>query len=441
MIISSKNPLEAPFSKKIIILFLFIYGLILFIYFWGYSGINSDPGSFMGFRLNQLNASMQVVNSGGPLLLGTSGTSSSHVSYFPIGNSDDLGIYIFVPALAKIMGMADPKLVMRTFQWAMFLPLVIFYPIIIYYSFGSILISIISSWWILKSISEFFFISDLYWVQIWIILAAMPIIWLVVSRNWTQKNNIIIIVTVLFACSFANCIRSQSGLGVLIAALIILWVKIGWRKSLILGPVLILTVYLFISNYLVIGVQVHRDQVIGQPLRKTQINGHPFWHSAYIGLGNNSPNQYGITYSDNVAYERVKKENPDVVYLSEEYNSILRRAYYDIVFKDPKFVFYTYISKLQQMQKFAFESALFNMFSVIILFVGWFKPIPTERRNLYRNMALITLPILMVSIFPPLVAIVVPSYMLGFLTAKTILWSLLLTYGLEVVRHLWLRWE
>ena len=45
------------------------------------------------------------------------------------------------------------------------------------------------------------------------------------------------------------------------------------------------------------------------------VPGHPFWHTAYIGLGYES-NKYGITYLDASAYNYVKKVDPRAAFLS-----------------------------------------------------------------------------------------------------------------------------
>src|SRR5437588_5810070 len=123
----------------------------------------------------------------------------------------------------------------------------------------------------------------------------------------------------MVAASFASSIRSQAGLPIAIAVLVLLAVR-PWtiRRRGAAGLVLVLC-YLSIMPLAFAGVRAYRDSWVGDPsFGKGQPTSHPLWHNAYIGLGY-LPNQWRIKYLDGVAAATVRQVKPRAQFLSSEY--------------------------------------------------------------------------------------------------------------------------
>jgi hypothetical protein len=87
-----------------------------------------------------------------------------------------------------------------------------------------------------------------------------------------------------------------------------------------------------------------RDVVYNIP-PSTRMEQHGAWHNLYIGLGAVS-NPFGIAWNDANGVEAVKKVDPSIVYLSNEYYTVLRRQYFRIVISHPLEVLKIYFEKL-----------------------------------------------------------------------------------------------
>ena len=72
---------------------------------------------------------------------------------------------------------------------------------------------------------------------------------------------------------------------------------------------------------------------------------HGAWHNLYIGLGV-VENPFGIVWNDDDGIRAVKEVNPNTLYLSAEYYSILKRKYFDIVLHHPIEVATIYLKKV-----------------------------------------------------------------------------------------------
>lgn len=82
----------------------------------------------------------------------------------------------------------------------------------------------------------------------------------------------------------------------------------------------------------------------------TRMEQHGTWHNLYIGLGA-VENPFGIAWNDDSAIEGARRINPAVVYLSNEYFSILRHRYLEIVLQHPLEVAVVYLKKLGEALK------------------------------------------------------------------------------------------
>jgi hypothetical protein len=72
---------------------------------------------------------------------------------------------------------------------------------------------------------------------------------------------------------------------------------------------------------------------------------HPMWHVAFLGFGY-LQNDYGISWNDEVAYQKVQSIAPGTTYGSVRYEQILRHEVLQLLWQHPWFVFLTVTSKL-----------------------------------------------------------------------------------------------
>ncbi|NGX50428.1 MAG: hypothetical protein K1060chlam2_00274 [Chlamydiae bacterium] len=233
---------------------------------------------------------------------------------------------------------------------------------------------------------------------------------------------------------YCNFIRSNSGTPVLL--FLILWILLDQillkrEKAFYL---LILVSFISIPYFHEKSLEQRRDIFLteNQP-SKYYYQPHPFtydstylthpnpsfptWHLFYIGLGLLS-NDYGITLSDNSAIDRALSINPNVVYLSEEYNQIMKREYFRIVKSDPWFVIKTYLHKLASIVVFVLLYA--NIGLVFSLYVrrSWRELIPLFITALYT-----AIPALVISPYE--------RYSLGLISLSLIFAIYMVSLGIE----------
>ena len=90
-----------------------------------------------------------------------------------------------------------------------------------------------------------------------------------------------------------------------------------------------------------------RDQFLFSRDRNYQgnIDSHSIWHTVFIGFGYLN-NRFGIEYKDENGIMSAQKINPNVVYLSKEYEAILKNLVFDFIIEEPHFVFSTIFAKM-----------------------------------------------------------------------------------------------
>lgn len=156
-----------------------------------------------------------------------------------------------------------------------------------------------------------------------------------------------LIVGSLFIMNIAEYCRSQSGLiamlflflGVLILS------KYSASKKALIVVLVALSFYAF-KKYVKYKSQgaIEWLTVHEKKFDLNENTHHPYWHSIYIGLGF-VKNNYGIEYRDSVAIDEVAKVNKTCLYGSDEYESIIRNRYMELLKDDPIFFIQSYGAK------------------------------------------------------------------------------------------------
>jgi hypothetical protein len=219
------------------------------------------------------------------------------------------------------------------------------------------------------------------------------------------------VLALLVLASVGSSIRSQAGLPILVGAVLVL-VRRPWNVALKSGAlVLCIVAYLSVSTFGMAGARAVRDHQIGeQALSVGSGQGHPFWHTAYIGLGY-IPNRWDIRYQDLVGYRDVLRVDPKATYLGPAYARILRQRYFELLGEDPGFGARLYGSKLMGALRPALSTLV-----VLALLAPWLLLVDARRRR-WRRDGLFILVAAVVGLASPLLATPDSSYLLGWRAA------------------------
>jgi hypothetical protein len=387
---------------------------------------------FMSSRMSEIQASIEVLNRGGPPLLGSdvpyhSGIGVNHLR--PIGITDDQGIYVWLPLLGHWTGESDPAVLMKWLYVGCFTLLVLVYPLIFYELFGSIAVAVAAPLLVLWKF-DYAKGMDIYWILLWSMLLGLPLVFAAL-RLWERRRRVAIglLVAATLVASFSTSIRIHSGLPILVAGLAVALGAGGrwWRHETrrwvrpAVAIVLVLS-YLSIGTLTLAGVRAYRNHVIHQPnFGSAYPNEHPFWHNAYIGLGY-LPNRYGIAWNDSVAVDAVQREHPGTVFVSHQYETTLRHLYLRLFHHDPGFVIRNFWLKLRSIVTDALGRYLwaFILFPIALLF-------GRDRRAMTWFLAL-SVPALLAGALSPVLTIPERQYELAWLGTWGALWLVALAW-------------
>jgi hypothetical protein len=388
-----------------------------------------DEWGVQGSREQGYTASLEVLNEGGPPLLGHAGRPSVSAPtgerYGPVGVTDDQGAYVYVPVLAKLLGLEDPLDAIGLLYLALFaLPLIV-YPLVFYGLFRSMAAAVVAPLGLgavsaLIAAGSFGHPTDIYWIGAWASLALLPPLLLIDRRR--PRGSLALIVLIAVAASFATSIRSNAGLGVALAAALVILARGDWsfpRRGA--AMVLLVVAYLSISSFGLAAVRDYRNDWVDSPRFSEQasLRSHPVWHNAYIGLGY-FPNDHGIFYLDEVASSTVERIDPDSGYITPEYERVLRDRYFEVVGDDPGFFLLNLGGKLVVT---AGQTLVWLLMAAVIapfaLTIG-------HRARMMRRCALLLAPAIAIGLVPSIATVPSRPYELG-LTGALALCSLMLT--------------
>jgi hypothetical protein len=386
--------------------------------------------ALMGTRVDGVQASIAVLDRGGPPLLGSKspygapGTVAAR-DYYPVGVTDDQGLYLYLPVLGKLTGEHDSHVLLKWFFIGCFVLLFAVYPLIFYELMGSVIAAVAAPIIVLHWFA-FLRNIDLYWIVGWCILLGLPIVFLAFRRAWDRWSIVLLVVAVLIG-SFSTSIRIHSGLPILLSALAVVFLKVRpWRRRIVLFG-LLLVVSFSINVGVLDAARIARDETVGIDFRKSYPNQHPFWHNAYIGLGY-LPNKYGIKWDDSVAVQAVARVDPHAGYLTPKYEHILRHLWFKLLKHDPRFVLNTLWTKFGV----SLDRAL-KQFGWLWLVVLPVTMLAGRRRHLMRGLIGLTVPALAVNIVPPVLTIPNDAYDAGWIASVGLLWMLVVLWALALI--------
>jgi hypothetical protein len=145
------------------------------------------------------------------------------------------------------------------------------------------------------------------------------------------------------------------------------------------------------------------------------------WHSVYIGFGF-LPNDYGVTYNDTCASDKVKSVDPSIPYCSAAYERVLRTATLELAKAHPFFVLKTLAAKSIRLAQFILLYVNLGWIILALRFPGWRRILP-----FVGAIAFGALPGLLVVPFKP--------YVLGMLCFSGLFGIYLIGFGLGKFRE------
>jgi hypothetical protein len=379
--------------------------------------------SILPDRARNLRAALAMLEQGGPLLLErTPGVHGATGALQPAGISDDEGLYVYLPLLCRLFGVADPVSMLRYLYIALYALTVAIYPVVFYRLTGSLVAGIVAPLILLACILSMGF-NDIYWIPAWGMLTLMPLLYLLV-RHW-PRFGLLALVALSLAASCLSSIRSQSGLAVVIAAAIVLLTR-RWRWWRALPALALLAVtYISITALLFGAIRANREHWLGsRAINKSESAAHPLWHTVYIGLGY-LPNNYGLHYNDRIAGELLRREAPGAPSLSAREATVMRHAFFVFAREHPVEVLRQYGAKALVTTA---DSAPYLMLMLLtmpaMLLLG-------PRRRIRRRWLVITLPAVVIAFLPAMVAIPLQGYEEGLYGAVGVLGIVGLCWALE----------
>jgi hypothetical protein len=347
----------------------------------------------------KLRESMAILKHGGPLLLGSHGPPNG--SYYAIDLGDDEGVYVYIPLLSRLFGVAEPVSMVRDLYIALLALGALIYPMIFYRLTRSRLAALAAPLMFLVCVMSLGFV-DLYWVPAWGALVLLPLIFLLV-RDW-PRFGYVALVAIAFAASWMTSIRSYSGLGIAIAAAVVLVLR-GWRWWRLLPALAVLAVaYVSINTFIFSGIRAERDHWLGAAAQGLDLSSsHALWGEAYAGLGY-LPNKFGLRYLDSGPDSLVQSIAPGTLNLSSRYEAVIRKAYLDFTREHPMEAARQYAAKI------VVTAADTTPYLLIVALTLPAMLLLTPQRRVVRRWLLLVIPSAIIEFVPPILALPRQSY-------------------------------
>jgi hypothetical protein len=366
--------------------------------------IAPNPWHIQPVRASELRASLSVLEHGGPALLGYRlGTHQP----FAIGADDDQGIYAIVPVLSHWLGQADPIATLRWLWIAAWAITQLLSAAVARALFGSSWAALLIPPALLICI-VFFGFGDIYWVSAWVVVTCVPALILLARRRprwaWAALAGIALIAGVVTA------IRSEAGLPVaLSAAAVGVIVSRHWSARAAVAATIAIA-YLAPTSIALPAIRAHRDRRIGVNLSAREPTSHPFWHTAYLGLGY-TPNHYRIHYLDAYGYAAAQELHPGAPFRLLAYEQTLQREVGALIERDPGFV------AKAEAQKAVAELSHAGRYLLLLALLLPAALAARGRAHLHPSELALLAPALAIGALPAIVAVPFRDYELTLLAA------------------------
>ncbi len=377
--------------------------------------------NMMGYRYQCLQHTLEALNLSNVPLVQTPINKTlwwDKAPLVPSGFTDDLGIYYFIPLLSKNLhisldGAINLFLGMLIIG-ATFLGLVGYYFAL--QTWAARVLAIVG-----LVILAFYTwrIGDVYVIQMFAVVSLIPIF----LAFYKQKDKGFWLVGAFafarLVCGYSNCIRSQSGTGILLFLILLLGFASTYSNKEKIIFLVMLLAFFSIPVLHFKSLENQRDAVLVKviPDYHPATIKHTFWHSVFIGLGYVN-NQHGINYDDSSGDEKAKSIDPKVRFQSQEYQEILKNQVLILIKTDPLLIVRNLLAKSFRL---LINFVLFFNLGLIFLF----------RVKLPWNLTLPFVVLIVWSALPGLLVVPSRSYILGFTASVDIFGLYLIGLGIE----------
>jgi hypothetical protein len=382
--------------------------------------------SVQGGRLVDMQRSILVLDHGGPPLLGVSPPNSPKIRLIPpagaslsrhahirglagqlyaVGPGDDQGMYLYVPLLAHYFGARDPRVVLRDMYLGLAVLAALLYPLLFYEIFGSLLAGALAPMVLSYILRYAVPLIDVYWAPALLLLLAMPLLFAL-----KRRRQLIVVLGIAMVCllaSISDSIRSYTGVGLFVAAVIasFRWTK-TWKSrvaALTVALLAMLSVYPFALNM----ARSYRNHEIGSVSIAKSSATHPLWHQIYLGLSYIQPNRYGLEYDDTDGLIAALLYDPTVVAQSPAYERDVEHAFAAVLVHDPGYFLADYGEKLTAVIDRAAREYVVGLAVCMMALLLW--------RGHRRESLTLWLCVLIVTALPPVLAVPLDEYQLPWL--------------------------
>lgn len=364
--------------------------------------------NLMACRLLNLKAVYAGFLKTGMPLIAYDGTTFS-----PLLTGDDIGIYILIPKLARLLHISLDAAITIFFSTLLILPCMI-----AIYFFWQICESIVQKMIALAGIlllaRQAYAIGDVYLCLYASALCIIPSGLYIVRKQIDSRGIIFYSLVIGLFVGLMHYIRAFSAIGPLLVAMILIaaFHNARFTKKLIFGSIFIFGFWL--SRYC---FEFTFNQAINYGndhlgFKWNIERNHTFWHQVYLGFGLlNTKNEEDIAYQDEMAFEKARSIKKDVIIYSQEYESLLKNEVNKLFHNNLLFIFLTLFSKLGILFYF------FLKFVNVGIIAAFFNPKPFTIDFAFA------IGIAFNSLFS-LIAIPSYDYALGFIACAT-LWAIM----------------
>jgi hypothetical protein len=283
--------------------------------------------------------------------------------YRPAAWTDDPGLYLFVPKVARVLSLGlatvtdglliGVALLASAFGLLGFLRTV-------ETKLGR-RIGVVA--FLLLTIVELV-AGDVYVMNVAPAIACVPWILYFVSRKRLTTGMLIMFAVTGILSETATLFRAHAGTGLLLFTLVVTaglyQVKPAARILLVTLLLLSATGPELLLRELYARRNVFLEHQPGAMLESGQ--GHPFWHSIYIGLSY-VRNSDVPEYRDEVAIAKVRALRPEAVYLSPEYEQVLKREIFKLAKRRPFLILANLFVKLVVVSLFCICAANLGLYA------------------------------------------------------------------------------
>jgi len=263
----------------------------------------------------------------------------------PSGGLDDVGSYFLIPKFSALFGLPLPRAID------------LFYDTLLVFGFlaGAVGFLVLYEKPLTRSVALVglfaltvlaYHVGDVYVFFFLTAVIATP--WTLVLMRSPEGSLMAVFLAMLgVLLGTANAVRGHAGTAALLFSCLLIFFQVSARTTRKLILFLCLLGGMVVPKLFFAREVARRDAFLSTqcPGYGTLSAQHPMWHVVFLGFGY-LQNDYGISWSDGAAYQKVQSIAPGTTYGSVRYEQILRREVLQLVRQHPWFVFLTVTSKL-----------------------------------------------------------------------------------------------